>query len=363
MSEANEIAASDAAPQYLDSERFAFTGNAKEYFGIWIVNLILTILTLGIYSAWAKVRRISYFHSNTVILGDRLAYHATGWMILKGRLIAFAAFALLYVTSFISPFLQLGLSLAIIPVIPWIINQSLRFQTRMTSWRNVRFNWDGSYLEALKAMILWPIAAVLSFGILAPMATKASHSFIARNLRLGKTPFEAELFAKPYYKVLGMTILLGLPIAVISGGVALLILPSVQSMANGDLGSQDPGLAVGIIVLNLFTFAWALALLFYYQVRMRNIFINALRLKEAAAFSTDMKARRILWITVTNTLVLPLTLLLMLPWAVVRLYRYTVESTLVSPRSDLPDFLDELGDGASAFGEEFGTMEGIDISL
>ena len=68
-----------------DFEGLEFKGEAREYFSIWIVNLILSILTLGIYSAWAKVRRIKYFHSNTAILGDGLRYHATGWMILKGR--------------------------------------------------------------------------------------------------------------------------------------------------------------------------------------------------------------------------------------------------------------------------------------
>ena len=34
---------------------FKFTGKASEYFGIWIVNLFLSLITLGIYSAWAKV--------------------------------------------------------------------------------------------------------------------------------------------------------------------------------------------------------------------------------------------------------------------------------------------------------------------
>ncbi|MCS6766168.1 MAG: DUF898 domain-containing protein, partial [Candidatus Protistobacter heckmanni] len=32
-----------------------FTGSGAEYFRIWIVNLSLSVLTLGIYSAWAKV--------------------------------------------------------------------------------------------------------------------------------------------------------------------------------------------------------------------------------------------------------------------------------------------------------------------
>jgi len=35
-----------------------FTGKGGEYFGIWIVNLFFSVLTLGIYSAWAKVTAI-----------------------------------------------------------------------------------------------------------------------------------------------------------------------------------------------------------------------------------------------------------------------------------------------------------------
>ena len=44
---------------------FRFHGQAGEYFRIWIVNICLTVITLGIYSAWAKVRRKRYFYSNT----------------------------------------------------------------------------------------------------------------------------------------------------------------------------------------------------------------------------------------------------------------------------------------------------------
>ena len=46
-----------------------FTGSGQEYFRIWIVNLMLTVATLGIYSAWAKVRRLQYFDRNTQLGG------------------------------------------------------------------------------------------------------------------------------------------------------------------------------------------------------------------------------------------------------------------------------------------------------
>jgi hypothetical protein len=44
---------------------FEFRGEAREYFRIWIVNLALGIVTLGVYSAWAKVRSERYFYGNT----------------------------------------------------------------------------------------------------------------------------------------------------------------------------------------------------------------------------------------------------------------------------------------------------------
>ena len=58
-------------------EQIEFGGTAKGYFGIWIVNLILSIITLGIYSAWAKVRRQTYFKSHTELFGASFGYHAT----------------------------------------------------------------------------------------------------------------------------------------------------------------------------------------------------------------------------------------------------------------------------------------------
>lgn len=73
-----------------DIQRLSFTGSGSEYFGIWIVNILLTIITLGIYSAWAKVRRNRYFYGNTILLGRGFEYHASGGQILIGRLIVFA---------------------------------------------------------------------------------------------------------------------------------------------------------------------------------------------------------------------------------------------------------------------------------
>ncbi|POF47043.1 DUF898 family protein, partial [Vibrio vulnificus] len=62
-----------------------FKGQGGEFFGIWIVNILLSVITLGIYSAWAKVRTKRYFYGNTFIAGDNFEYHAQPMQLLKGR--------------------------------------------------------------------------------------------------------------------------------------------------------------------------------------------------------------------------------------------------------------------------------------
>lgn len=80
---------SPVLPEKIPAQRFSFTGSGSEYFRIWIVNLLLTIVTFGIYSAWAKVRRTQYFYNNTHVAGSSFDYHGKPLSILKGRAIAF----------------------------------------------------------------------------------------------------------------------------------------------------------------------------------------------------------------------------------------------------------------------------------
>src|SRR5438132_12646505 len=71
-----------------------FTADAGEYFRIWIVNLALTIVTLGVYSAWAKVRKRRYLYGHTRIDGEGFEYRGRPIAILKGRVIAVAIVAI-----------------------------------------------------------------------------------------------------------------------------------------------------------------------------------------------------------------------------------------------------------------------------
>ena len=68
--------------------RMTFTGRGDEYFRIWVVNLFLSIVTLGVYSAWAKVRKTRYFWQNARLDGHVFDFHGSPLPILRGRIVA-----------------------------------------------------------------------------------------------------------------------------------------------------------------------------------------------------------------------------------------------------------------------------------
>lgn len=121
--------------------RVVFTGSASEYFGIWIINAALTILTLGLYGPWAKVRREQYFHWNTYLAGHSFDYTADPWNLLKGRLLLFGFVVSFSIVGAVLPIVNLLFSAIAIAVAPFVITQALRFRARYTSYRNIPFRF------------------------------------------------------------------------------------------------------------------------------------------------------------------------------------------------------------------------------
>jgi uncharacterized membrane protein YjgN (DUF898 family) len=144
--------------------RIEFTGTGSEYFRIWIVNLLLTYVTFGIYSAWAKVRREKYFHQNTLVAGHSLDYHGKPFAILKGRLVAFVLFGV--ATSGISPWLAMAAFTCLLLMMPFFMQQSIRFRFANSSYRGIRFGFNGTLKDAYRTLapfLLVPLLGGLFF--------------------------------------------------------------------------------------------------------------------------------------------------------------------------------------------------------
>ena len=133
--------------------RLEFTASGSEYFRIWIVNLLLMVVTLGLYLPWAKVRKLKYFYSNTWVDGDALDFHGEPGKMLRGTLIAGAMLIVFSLASNISPAAAAVAGVAFVALWPLLFRASMRFRLANTSWRGLRFHFAGSTAGAYGAVM------------------------------------------------------------------------------------------------------------------------------------------------------------------------------------------------------------------
>ncbi|MGD9478005.1 UNVERIFIED_ORG: DUF898 domain-containing protein [Roseateles sp. XES5] len=346
--------------------RLVFTGKASEYFGIWIVNVLLTILTLGIYSAWAKVRRNRYFYGNTVLLGRSFEYHAKGLQILIGRLIVLAALVVLNIIAAVVPILVLLPTAVVLIALPWLVAKGLRFSARVTSYRNVRFDFVGGAGGAFKAFILGGVLSVLTLGILTPLASRWAARYLGANLRYGGKAFDTDPRLGPLYKswLLSLLIvLIGLVIIALLVFVNLpLILPMIETPGLLTPDQQIPLIFSAVLGYIVIFVTFGVAGLFY-RAGVRNIAWSATTFDGQHRLLSDVSRTRYTWIAISNVLVTLLTFGLMRPWAAVRMARYTWQHTGVTFAGDVGELFGAIEAQGSAVGSEFMDFEGFDFGF
>ena len=192
-----------------------FEGKFSEYFGIWIVNLLLSLVTFGVYSAWAKVRRKKYFYNNTLIDNVGFDYHAKPVSILKGRLIAVA----LLVVAAINPILQSLVFLIIFIFLPWLVVRGSIFNARNSSHRGLRFDFVGTVSQAVRVFIGLPLLTMITLGLAAPYVSHEKNQFLMNNHRFGLSQFDMKRVVKQFYKV--YLILIVVPLIGILAAIAI----------------------------------------------------------------------------------------------------------------------------------------------
>lgn len=319
---------------------FRFEGRGGEYFKIWIVNVLLSILTLGIYSAWAKVRNHRYFYSNTFIGDHSFEYLADPITILKGRIVAAILLAAYLLSGNVLPPLQLAFMLVFIVALPWLVCKSMAFRNRNTAFRNIRFDFDGTYFPAFKAYVLWPLAGSLTLGMLLPFAFYRQKQFMVENSRYGTTNFTPRFEAGAWYGIYVRAFLLML-LAFVAVGVISTVLPFI-----------GPLLALAIYLL-----AFA-----YVTTHTTNMMYNHSTL-ERHGFSSTLQFGRLTWIYLSNWLITTITLGLAMPWAQVRLANYHAECLSLQASGSIDDFVAAEKQSVSSLGEEVGDAFDMDIGL
>jgi uncharacterized membrane protein YjgN (DUF898 family) len=183
-----------------ETGRLYFRGSAGSLFGILLVNMLLTLCTLGIYMFWAKVKVRRYLWGQTEFEGDRFAYHGTAGELLIGSLKAVAVFGLpFFALRYLPEFLEASLPVKIVCsalaylivgiFIPFAIVGTRRYRLSRTSWRSIRFSFRGKLREFFWLYYKGFILSALTLRFYSPFFEVKKYAFLTGNSYFGDRRF------------------------------------------------------------------------------------------------------------------------------------------------------------------------------
>jgi uncharacterized membrane protein YjgN (DUF898 family) len=331
-----------------------FTGSAAEYFRIWIVNLFFTLVTLGIFSAWAKVRKKRYFYGSTRLDGDSFDYFASPRAILYGRVIAVVAFALYAFAGELYPpagygFLAIGVLLA-----PWLVVRTLGFNARNSAWRGLRFDFAAPANDVARRYVGWLAALVLSAGLAYPWCVARYKSFVVSHHAFGTSGLNCELPAGRMFGIYIRAGLLLLLLVVPIGGL------SGYAVMRLELPESIDWMKFFLPVIGVYA---AYAVVYAYtQARTANLQWNHTS-GPGLRFRSTLGARRLAAIYLGNVVAAAASAGLLIPWAVVRTLRYRLENFAMLIEADQVHSANPALAAVGAAGQELGDLFNLDIGL
>lgn len=389
-----------------------FDGKGFEYFKIWIVNILLTIVTIGLYYPWAKVRNHRYFYANSTLEEQNFEYHATGKQLFIGYIISMVLLILYVGIQQVSPIGSLIVLAIFLLALPWILWRSLMFNMRITSFSNVRFGFDGTLGNAYINYMALPIVALVAIyglpvatfillsksGIAGGLATaltisiilitfavaitlsafikKKNMSYMINGSRYGQGRFSTQLTIAPFAVISLKTV--GLFFLAFIGSIAVSIAASLASGLGSSLMSaatqvrdpaelqgamQNPAVLIGIAITYAGFIILSLALFSYSHARQRAYIYSNTTLDNKISFKSTLGARQLAWVSISNLLLVIFTLGLATAWAKVRIARLTLENTHVDTSVGLHSYVTSKQNEQSSLGEQIGDAFDIDVGI
>ncbi len=198
-------------------------------FGIVIKNLLLTIITLGIYRFWARTRLRRYFWSNIVVAGEPIEYTGTGSELFVGFLIALAILLPLGVTYAAVERALLGnvaatvaLKLLYVAALATLVQaakfRARRYRLSRTAWRGIRAGQSGSTWRYIGLSWLYGLLSLATLGLAVPWSDVALERYKVNHSWFGESGFTLEASGR---RLLGRWLVV----------LALLIVPFVIAFA------------------------------------------------------------------------------------------------------------------------------------
>lgn len=184
---------------------FVFEGNWREYAPIAFSNLLLTIVTLGIYRFWGTARTRRYLWSRTRFVDEHLEWSGTGKELFLGFLLVLVLFAVPYFgLTFLAQSLILqgyqvlgGALIAAAFVLIFYLGgvarfRALRYRLSRTHWHGIRGGSDDQGFAYGLSYMWRTIVGWLPLGLMIPWSMTTLWNERWRKMSYGPYAFESD---------------------------------------------------------------------------------------------------------------------------------------------------------------------------
>jgi len=373
-----------------------FTGSGVEYLRIWLLHLLLTVLTLGLYLPFAKARRIRYLYANSWIDGDALAFHGDPRTMFRGFMVLVALFGVYAIGGRFAPLAGYVAFLGLCVLWPALWRAGQQFRLANTSWRGLRLAFRGDLGDAYSAfgVVIWPLVLMvgvqrvaedlvtgrvafsargtpwvlgamavvggigtLLYVALLPLALAKVKRYQHNHYQLADQRLLMQVKTRRFYALAFKTLCWVLvPVLVLVG---LLLIPDLRAWLDSN---KTAGLAAIVVVVGAYLLSFVLVGP-YFNAKLQNLVWNH-SASEQVRFASTLKFRSLAWLTARNWLLILLTLGLYRPFAVINTWKLKLEAVSIHVSGSMAGWDGrESANYADASGEAAGDFFGIDLGL
>ncbi len=356
----------------------SFTGSGKEYFRIWVVNLFLTCATLGIYSAWAKVRRLQYFDRNTQLAGAVFDFSGDPKAILRGRVLALVFLAAYNYAFGFSLMVGAIVFTGLLVTLPLMMRGALRFRLHNTRYRGLRFGFHGTPASAYHSYLPFMVMIMLPSVLLAFQVHKAwlvlagllylmwppAHGLIKeyqhRHIAYGNSSASYDLVSTRFYYPYFISALIMVCMVVLVL-VSSFVISGLVKFLSGTSGVKSAEAISIFALVSLVIYLTYLLTLGYLHVRLTNLVWSNTHFP-GVKIRSELRLWPFYKIQIVNTVLTVLTVGLYRPFAVVRMIQYRLSCMSLETDGSFDSIISEAASKGSAGADGVADFFGVDLS-
>lgn len=317
----------------IEDEHLRYDGLDGAFIKLHIANLLLTLVTLGIYRFWARTRERRFVWGATSFLGDRFEYTGTGRELFVGFLKVILIFAVITAVSYGGRLIAQVLGKSPEEIILYTQVFSLpayiafyyltsfgtfsarRYRMSRTLWRGVRFAQEGSAFRYANMALVGILLSIVTVGLYVPTMVMKLRRYEYENLRFGTARFHftGDLTRfRLLFLICWALFLIGAALigwAYVAGGIQGLF---------------------GVILI--------VAAYYWFQAQIHVFTLNHIVLNNVHA-SLDMQSLELFFVWLTNGIMVTLTLGLLRPLAINRMMRIYATRVTLTGTLDLASIL------------------------